>query len=297
MIDRESSSRAFVAVAFAACLLGQTNGEAIAADKSAVKTENVAEIVKTAAPTPQADAEKKKTSVMDAIGEAAAPESAFDIRGVASVVTAGVIDVAGKRMRLHGIDPLEGAQKCLTRQGREWKCGEKAKTALAERTREGEVVCKKKGTDRRGVDIASCKAGEDDLSAWMIAAGWAFPARRLSTEFLPQEASAKAGALGAWSGIFIMPHDWRAGTRFGIPAFASDAPRAPDGTILPVDQDDPDPAIQCMIKGNVGRNGERIYHVPGGAYYDKVVIDPGAGKTWFCTEAEAVAAGWRKSPR
>ena len=53
-----------------------------------------------------------------------------------------------------------------------------------------------------------------------------------------------------------------------------------------------------LIKGNVSLNtGEKIYHVPGGEFYDQTVIDEAKAERWFCTEAEAVAAGWRKSKR
>jgi len=53
-----------------------------------------------------------------------------------------------------------------------------------------------------------------------------------------------------------------------------------------------------VIKGNVSvSSGEKIYHVPGGEFYDETVIDETKGERWFCTEAEAVAAGWRKSKR
>lgn len=53
-----------------------------------------------------------------------------------------------------------------------------------------------------------------------------------------------------------------------------------------------------VIKGNISLNtGEKIYHVPGGDFYDETVIDESRGERWFCTEAEAVAAGWRKSKR
>ena len=55
---------------------------------------------------------------------------------------------------------------------------------------------------------------------------------------------------------------------------------------------------QPRIKGNISlTTGEKIYHVPGGYYYDNTVIDEAKGERWFCTEAEAVAAGWRKSKR
>lgn len=51
-----------------------------------------------------------------------------------------------------------------------------------------------------------------------------------------------------------------------------------------------------VIKGNISRNtGERIYHVPGQQYYDETVVNEAAGERWFCTEAEAVAAGWRRA--
>lgn len=54
----------------------------------------------------------------------------------------------------------------------------------------------------------------------------------------------------------------------------------------------------CRIKGNVSQDGgERIYHLPGQEFYDVTNIDPAYGERWFCTEAEARAAGWRKAMR
>jgi micrococcal nuclease len=57
----------------------------------------------------------------------------------------------------------------------------------------------------------------------------------------------------------------------------------------------PTPPAGCRIKGNISAGGEKIYHVPGGKYYDQTVIEPGKGERWFCSEAEAAAAGWRRS--
>lgn len=58
------------------------------------------------------------------------------------------------------------------------------------------------------------------------------------------------------------------------------------------------PPQGCAIKGNVSYDtGERIYHVPGGQFYNATVIDPRYGERWFCTEAEARANGWRRSAR
>jgi micrococcal nuclease len=55
------------------------------------------------------------------------------------------------------------------------------------------------------------------------------------------------------------------------------------------------PPAGCRIKGNINSRGEKIYHVPGGKYYDQTVIEPEKGERWFCSEEEAVAAGWRRS--
>ena len=49
----------------------------------------------------------------------------------------------------------------------------------------------------------------------------------------------------------------------------------------------------CRIKGNVSYNrGMRIYHMPGDRDYSRTRIDSSRGERWFCTEAEARAAGW-----
>ena len=52
--------------------------------------------------------------------------------------------------------------------------------------------------------------------------------------------------------------------------------------------------VSCekLIKGNVSSSGGKIYHVPGGDYYDATVAEEK-----FCTQADAMAAGFRKSKR
>ena len=55
---------------------------------------------------------------------------------------------------------------------------------------------------------------------------------------------------------------------------------------------------EAVIKGNISTSsGEKIYHVPSGGFYEQTVIDEAAGERWFCTESEAIAAGWRLSLR
>lgn len=55
---------------------------------------------------------------------------------------------------------------------------------------------------------------------------------------------------------------------------------------------------RCDIKGNVSyTSGKRIYHVPGQEDYESTRISEARGERWFCSEAEAEAAGWRKASR
>ncbi|MGY4748233.1 sunset domain-containing protein [Pannonibacter sp. Q-1] len=42
----------------------------------------------------------------------------------------------------------------------------------------------------------------------------------------------------------------------------------------------------------MSKNG-RIYHMPWSASYARTSINENKGERWFCTEAEAIAAGWR----
>jgi len=51
----------------------------------------------------------------------------------------------------------------------------------------------------------------------------------------------------------------------------------------------------CAIKGNISSSGEKIYHVQGCGSYDKTAINEQTGERWFCSEDEAVSAGWRKA--
>lgn len=52
----------------------------------------------------------------------------------------------------------------------------------------------------------------------------------------------------------------------------------------------------CVIKGNYREaDHTRIYHTPNCYNYDRITIKPGTSDRWFCSEEEAVRAGFRKS--
>ncbi|CAN7690489.1 hypothetical protein LJR030_003631 [Rhizobium sp. LjRoot30] len=65
-------------------------------------------------------------------------------------------------------------------------------------------------------------------------------------------------------------------------------------TLVPKELYDP----ACDIKGNISiTSGERIYHVPGQQDYAATRIRFDYGERWFCSEAEARKAGWRRAGR
>lgn len=102
---------------------------------------------------------------------------------------------------------------------------------------------------------------------------------------------------------------WRIATRFKVTVNALQAENSLPNTVIYVGQilripssTEPlpsnTPAPVCLIKGNISfTTGEKIYHVPGGQFYNSTIIRPEYGERWFCTEEEAVANGWRKSER
>lgn len=58
------------------------------------------------------------------------------------------------------------------------------------------------------------------------------------------------------------------------------------------------PQPECLIKGNISiETNKKLYHLPGMQDYGITQIDSAKGERWFCTESEAIAAGWSRAPR
>lgn len=56
------------------------------------------------------------------------------------------------------------------------------------------------------------------------------------------------------------------------------------------------PTTECTIKGNI-RSGVKTYYLPSCRDYDQVIIDTSFGDQWFCSEKEAIDAGFIRSKR
>ena len=202
------------------------------------------------------------------------------LTGAARVIDGDTVEIQGQRVRLHGIDAPESAQTCRNGAGRAYRCGEVATNALAGVIGRSPVSCQVRDTDRYGRLIAVCYRRDVDLNGWMALEGHALAYRRYSRDYVAHENAARAGRRGLWQGRFEAPWDWRRGQSAGTSSAPAPS-RSPD----------------CAIKGNIGSSGERIYHVPGQSLYDRTGISEAKGERWFCSEAEARAAGWRRARR
>jgi endonuclease YncB( thermonuclease family) len=191
--------------------------------------------------------------------------------GVASVIDGDTIALGGAHIRLEGIDAPEAGQTCGTPARGNWACGTAAGRALARLIEGKQLRCEPRGLDKYGRTLGVCFLGTQDVNAWMVRQGHAWAFVKYSTSYVREEAQARAERAGIWQGAATPAWEYRARR------WARAETQAPRG---------------CAIKGNVTANG-KIYHMPWSPWYAQIKMDAHRGRRWFCTEAEAIAAGWR----
>lgn len=203
--------------------------------------------------------------------------AAADPSGPIRVIDGDTWDVGEVRVRLHGIDAPELDQSCRDAQDRPWPCGRWVTDTARARYEGRHATCTARDTDRYGRVVARCVVDGEDASGYLVGAGLAFAYRRYSTDYVLDEKGAAVNDRGLHGAQVQSPAAFRRAQRGA-------APEVP-------------PAQGCAIKGNVSSKGTRIYHVPGQQHYERTRISPSKGERWFCTEAEARAAGWRRARR
>lgn len=204
----------------------------------------------------------------------ALPAVADTLRGRAVAVDGDTLTLAGQKVRLFGVDAPEMGQMC-DRKGKVWACGAMARDMLADVVAAGRLSCDVVDRDRYGRAVAVCAQGDRDVGAEMVRQGGAIAYRRYSERYVNAENAARRDGLGIWTSVMLSPEAHRR---------AGDQPEAA-------------PAGDCAIKGNIGASGKHIYHLPGQADYAATRINTAKGERWFCSEAEARAAGFRRAAR
>lgn len=119
--------------------------------------------------------------------------------------------------------------------------------------------------------------GDTFVNLELVKQGFAYsysypPDIKYQEQFVKAQQEAREAKRGLWNACPTTPE----------PVSAPDVSSTPDDN-------------SCLIKGNINTSGEKIYHLPGCGSYSKTTIDEKRGEKWFCSEAEAQSAGWRKA--
>lgn len=201
------------------------------------------------------------------------PASA-DVMGRVRVIDGDTFDVAGVRVRLHGIDAPEDKQTCQTEQGTSWACGAWVTSTVGTLYDGKRARCREVDVDRYGRVVARCSIDGRDVGQQLVSRGLAFAYRKYSMAYDLDEKGAAVNDRGLHASRVQDPAQYRATRAKGrIP---------PDRT--------------CAIKGNITKSGQ-IYHMPGQRDYERTGINLNKGERWFCSEQDARASGWRKARR
>ena len=174
---------------------------------------------------------------------------------------------------------------------------------------EGRTVELERGdveSDARGNLLRYVYVDGEMVNKWLIINGYAMVGdppsdARYQTDFLLAEENAKSGKRGIWKfsstgeedeGVSVRPTatpvpDFTGGTLPKLPSLNGEDERC-----------DYSGTSEAVIKGNVDlRTQDRVFHPPGGLFYNTTVVDENQGDRWLCTEEQAITEGWRKSNR
>ncbi|MCB1515870.1 MAG: thermonuclease family protein [Hyphomicrobiaceae bacterium] len=226
------------------------------------RTSDVARLPTTGAVTPAAPVPERS-------------ETPSELRGRARALSGDMLRIGRGTVRLGHIEAPEAGQTCTRENGKQWRCGAAARTALASLVRGAVIRCTLTGTSEKpgeiGVANGDCRKGEEDLAATLVRDGHVFAETGFFSRHSGLESEAKNARRGIWAGKAERPESFRAA------AWQAAKQTAPDS---------------CPIKGRISARS-KVYVMPWMPGYDRVSIRSARGERWFCTEQEALAAGWR----
>lgn len=200
---------------------------------------------------------------------------AAEFSGAIRVIDGDTVDVGPVRVRLHGIDAPERDQPCTTLGGQNWSCGDWVTRQVQDRFAGLTATCRVMDTDRYGRTVARCFVQGRDVGRELVRDGIAYAYRKYADDYVHEEEAAARAERGIHGFVLQSPARYRV-TRI-------------KGRVAP--------DANCRIKGNIGHRNQRIYHMPGQAFYEQTGIRPERGERWFCSEAQARASGWRAARR
>lgn len=195
------------------------------------------------------------------------------------VIDGDTVEIAGERVRLYGIDAPESDQMCGGEGVPMWACGAWASGEVRARYAGRLADCEALDRDRYGRTVARCAVDGEDMGQALVQSGLAFAYLKYALDYAGDERDAAQAGRGLHAVGVQSPDAFRSASRKARTLW--NARGGPE---------------DCRIKGNISQNnGALIYHLPGQEWYDRTRISEAKGERWFCTEAEAQAAGWRRA--
>lgn len=177
---------------------------------------------------------------------------------VTNVVDGDTFDInSGERVRMYGINAPEYPNGCLA---------EESKTRLEELILNKKIKIINKGKDNFGRSLGMIYIDKLSINKVLVTEGLAIydgkvnPDNKEVLEMENANNEAKMTSRGLWSSKCSQLNK------------------------------------KCVIKGNFREaDNTKVYSLPNCYNYDKTIVDPTGRDKWFCSEAEAVAAGFVKS--
>lgn len=126
------------------------------------------------------------------------------VTGAAVMIDGDSLRLAGRELRLEGVDAPELDQVC-DREGRSYGCGREAKWIAEQKLTRGELSCRVSGDDRYGRGLALCAVAGEDLNGALVREGVAVSEGLYRNE----ERLAREAGRGLWAGSFERPAEWR----------------------------------------------------------------------------------------
>jgi len=203
---------------------------------------------------------------------ATAPSGRADSAGQVSIIDGDTLHVDQRIVNLSGIDAPELGQRCM-KEAKDWRCGLEAALALRKLTAFGTVSC---ASEDKGVVVTGvCQIEGKDLGEVLLGQGYAVALEDAPPNYQSAETSAKDAKLGLWRGDFITPREWRKGER--LPGETTDT-------------------TFCVVKGVITEDQHKIFYIPSDDSYNEIEVDRARGERIFCSDDEAILAGWNRFP-
>lgn len=198
-----------------------------------------------------------------------APLSAQEVlEGPAQVIAGDKIQVQDQQLYLSGVSVPASDVECKLES---MTCADYSKAGLSDLIGDRIVACTIEEETQGSLPMATCVINGQDISEVINARGLAL--------MFPENSVALSDSAPSLNGVSV--------GLLSLQLMKDHASALATGLVSPRD---------CPIKGNIARRtGNKIYHLPNAAHYKRTLIDLTRGEQWFCSEEDAVAAGFRKA--